>query len=274
LFFAELPDEYFTNGVDLVKRWLRRRRLWFMSSGDGWPSAWRWTATAILGLTIGALSAVIYLQHQQLTLLETSTVADFEALKKEHVQLQNELATAEGENKVLQETLAAQKDIFEKAQLLTNTAQSQRLADNAMLAELSDQLRQLEAENEQLKTDLGFFETMIPNSQGSSRQRVKTVTAVRVGPTELAWRALVVQARKNADEFSGELVFVVKGRLFGKPWELSTSASPTPVTLVQYLQLDGVIVVPAALEVQTLTAQLRRADQLISSTTIKVPSNP
>lgn len=245
-----------------------------MSAGDGWPTAWRWATTVVIGLSIAVLSAVIYLQQRQLNALETNIVADFEAMKSEYAQVQNELSTAQGENKVLRETLDAQKEVFEKAQLLTNTAQSQRLADSAMLAELTDQLRQLEAENEQLKTDLGFFETMIPKSRGSSTQRVKTVTAVRTAPTELSWRALVVQARKNAEEFKGELIFQVKGQLLGKPWELTTTASPTPVTLVQYLQLDGVIVVPAALNVETLTAQLRQSGRLVSSTTIKLQSNP
>jgi hypothetical protein len=128
----------------------------------------------------------------------------------------------------------------------------------------------LESENEQLKTDLGFFETVIPKSKGSTRQRVKTITAVRVDPTHLQWRALIVQANKNPDEFKGELVFTVQGKLAGQPWKQSTADTPTPVTLLQYVRMDGLIVVPEALELDSLTVQLRQGTRLISTATVKV----
>lgn len=253
-----------------MRRWLRRRRLWFIGAGDGWPKAWRWAASVLIFATIGILSGVIYVQRDKLVALQTSTVVAFETLKGDYARLQQQAAHLEGENQVLRETLEAQKEVVEKATLVSNTAHSQKLADQAMLSELTRQLRRLESENEQLKTDLGFFESVIPKGKGSVRQRVKTLTASRVDPTHIQWRALVVQANKNSDEFKGELVFIVQGTMGGKPWRQTTEESPTPVTLVQYVRMDGLIVVPAALQVESVTAQLRQGAALLSSTTVKM----
>ena len=253
-----------------MRRWLRRRRMWFVGSGDGWPRALRWAVTALTLVLVGVLSSVIAVQRERLEQLQTSTVAEFEALKVEFASAQQSLAHLAGENQVLRETLLSQKDVVEQARLLNNTAQSQKLADQAMQAELTRRLRVLESENEQLKTDLGFFETVIPKSKGSTRQRVKTITAVRVDPTHLQWRALIVQANKNPDEFKGELVFTVQGKLAGQPWKQSTADTPTPVALLQYVRMDGLIVVPEALELDSLTVQLRQGTRLISTATVKV----
>ena len=255
-----------------MRRWLRRRRMWFIGSGDGWPVAWRWAGFALVFALVGALGTIIAVQNQKLDALQSSTVSEFEVLKDQFAQAQQKLAHLQGENSVLRETLASQKDVVEQARLVNNTAESQQLADQAMLSELKRQLLVLESENAQLKTDLGFFEAVIPKGKGSTRQRVKTITAARIDPTHLQWRALIVQANKNPDEFKGELVFVVQGQLDGQPWQLSTRDAPTPVSLVQYVRIDGVIVVPEALEVESLTAQLRQSGKLISSATVKVKS--
>lgn len=253
-----------------MRRWLRRRRMWFIGEADGWPRALRWAVTALAFVLVGGLSGVIVVQSQRLDELQTSTVAEFESLKAQFATAQQDLAHLAGENQVLRETLASQKEVVAQATLLHNTAQSQELANQAMVAELTRQLRVLESENEQLKTDLGFFETVIPKGKGSTRQRVKTITAVRIDPTHLQWRALVVQANKNPDEFKGELVFTIQGKLNGSPWKQTTNDTPTPVSLVQYVRMDGVIVVPEALQVESLTAQLRQGSKLISSATVKV----
>ncbi len=79
------------------------------------------------------------------------------------------------------------------------------------------QMRQLEAENQTLRNDLGFFERLMPGT-GSEALDIRGLQVERVAESQIRWQALMIQAKKNAPEFKGTLEISFTGTQDGKPW--------------------------------------------------------
>ena len=144
--------------------------------------------------------------------------------------------------------------------LTTEKAAQEKLTSNA---------RQLEVENQKLKSDLGFFEQLIPTG-GAAGASIRGLQVELLKPTELKWQVLVIQAAKNPAEFSGQIELSFAGTESGKPWSGTLSSGLVPVAVKQYGRLDGLYAVPPNVVVKSVTAKLLQGQAVRSMQTVKL----
>jgi len=161
---------------------------------------------------------------------------------------QQELAQLRREVQILRTDLS-------EAQLVANTSDSLLIAERSAQEQLKMQIRQLQADNELLRSDLGFFERVIPGS-GSDALSIRGLQAERLSPSQLKWQVLMIQASKNAPDFKGALEVTLAGTLAGKPWAAKSAPAPQPVLIKGYLRMEGVVDVPAQAVVENVTAKI------------------
>lgn len=152
------------------------------------------------------------------------------------------------------EVLVLRADL-EKAQSVANTSESLLIAERSAQEQLTVQLRQLQTDNQALRSDLGFFERLIPGS-GTDALSIRGLQAERVSDTQLRWQVLMIQASKNAPDFKGALEVRLAGTLGGKPWTATQAPVPQSVVIKGYLRLEGVVDVPAQAVVKNVTAKI------------------
>ena len=150
-----------------------------------------------------------------------------------------------------------------EAQSVANTSDSLLLTERSAQEQLAMQLRQLQADNEMLRSDLGFFERLIPGS-GSDSLSIRGLQAERLSPSQLKWQVLMMQPSKNAPDFRGALEVTFIGTLAGKPWSAKSAPAPQPVLIKGYLRMEGVVDVPAQAVVENVTAKILQGSSVRS----------
>ncbi|MDI9332995.1 MAG: hypothetical protein QM533_01325 [Cytophagales bacterium] len=137
----------------------------------------------------------------------------------------------------------------DKAQSIANVSDSLIATEKAMQDKLSQTIKQLEAENQSMKDDLGFFERLIPATTSESFG-IRGLQ-VEVLPThQLKWQVLVLQSSKNPTEFKGQLELTMNGFLNGKPWTAGLTDGTLPFEVKQYRRLNGLIDLPPQVQVK------------------------
>lgn len=173
-----------------------------------------------------------------------------------------ELASLRSEVTVLREELG-------KSQSISNTSESLLTAEKVAQEQLLLQMRQLEVENQALRSDLGFFERLMPGT-GSAELDIRGLQVERVSESQLRWQALMIQAKKNAPEFKGTLEISLTGTLEGKPWTSSGAGKSQPIVIKSYLRREGMIELPPLTVVKTVTARILQGSVVKSVQTVKL----
>ena len=173
-----------------------------------------------------------------------------------------ELASLRSEVAVLREELG-------KSQSISNTSESLLTAERVAQEQLLLQMRQLEVENQALRSDLGFFERLMPGT-GSDELNIRGLQVERISEGQLRWQALMIQARKNAPEFKGTLEISLTGTLEGKPWTSAGAGRSQPVVIKSYLRREGLIDLPPMTVVKTVTARILQGSVVKSVQTVKL----
>ena len=150
-----------------------------------------------------------------------------------------------------------------EAQSVANTSDSLLLTERSAQEQLTMQLRQLQADNEMLRSDLGFFERLIPGSGGDSLS-IRGLQAERLSPSQLKWQVLMMQPGKNAPDFKGALEVTFIGTLAGKPWSAKSAPAPQPVVIKGYLRMEGIVDVPEQAVVENVTAKILQGNSVRS----------
>lgn len=169
----------------------------------------------------------------------------------------------------LREELARLQEERDKAQLIANTAGTLVNVGKASEEKLLEQVKQLQAENQSLHDDLGFFEKLIP-STGVEGVAIRGLQAEIQNGKDLKWQALVIQASKHAAEFSGRLELSFSGTLGGKPWATSLPGGSQSFSIRQYGRLQGVLEVPTQVVVKSVVARVLEGDVLRATQTLKM----
>ena len=169
----------------------------------------------------------------------------------------------------LRSDMARLREERDKAQSIANTADSLLTAERATQVRLQAQVRQLEQDNQVLRDDLGFFEKLIPAS-GAEAIAVRGLQAEVLDGRQLRWQVLVIQPVKNAPEFKGQLELTLSGQLAGKPWEMPLPEGPMPLQLRQYRRLEGLVDLPAQVQVRQVTVRVLDGSTLRSVQTLKL----
>ncbi len=147
-----------------------------------------------------------------------------------------------------------------------NTADSLLTAEKAAQSKLAERLAELEAENQRLQDDLGFFKNLIPAVSGS-QVAIRSVQAQQ-DKLALTWQVLLLQPMKNPPNFQGKLVFSVTGVQGAQAW--TQNLPEQLVKLSQYQRVAGSFVLPPDVKVQSLTVKLLEQGVVRATQTIKV----
>jgi hypothetical protein len=156
-----------------------------------------------------------------------------------------------------------------RAQEIANTSQSLLTTEQVAQEQLALQLKQLQSDNEMLRSDLGFFERLLP-SAGGGDLNIRGLQADRISSDQYKWQVLIIQAAKNSPEFNGTIQVSLSGTLGGKPWSQSASVEPELVVVSSYLRKEGLMQVPQQAVVKSITAKIERNGSTVSVHTIKM----
>jgi len=205
-----------------------------------WPLRWLLGAV-VLGFS-GALAVWAFEFGKDIAGLDRNAQQELEQLRREVQTLRTDL---------------------QEAQSVANTTDSLLITERSAQEQLMMQIRQLQADNQLLRSDLGFFERLIPGS-GNGALSIRGLQAERLSDTELKWQVLMIQASKNAPDFKGALEVTFAGTLAGKPWSARQAPSPQPVLIKGYLRMEGVVDVPAQAVVENVTAKILQGNSVRS----------
>jgi hypothetical protein len=231
-------------------RWkLLRRRLsvsaprMIVRSRLPWP--FRWAVAAVAFGFSAAIAVWAFEFGKEIAGLDRDA-------KQELAQLRVEVERLRAEN--------------ERASSVANTAESLLRAERAAQDKLAQTVRQMEAETQSLKADLGFFERLLPASgDGLLIRGLKAEPAAT--PGQMRFQLLVMQNGKDVAEFSGRYEVTLAGTLAGRNWTSPPENTQRgPLKVRQYARVDGVIDHPADLAVKAMQVRLLDAGGAVRAT--------
>lgn len=173
------------------------------------------------------------------------------------------------ENDALRVQLSTLKDEHNKAQFVANTADTLLTAEKVSQEKLMALNRQLEADNQRLKSDLGFFEQLIPAS-GTAGISIRGLQSELQKSGELKWQVLMIQAVRNPTEFKGQLEVTFTGLENGKPWAGKLPTGAQPVVVKQYGRLEGLYPVPINVVIKSVTVRVLEGEAVRAVQTLKL----
>ncbi len=168
-----------------------------------------------------------------------------------------------------QQLLAA----LSQAQAVANTAENLLTAERTAQQQLVLRMQELEEANRVLRRDLAFFEQLMPVANKASAS-IRGLQARKTQAQAVAWRLLVVQPVRNAQEFRAELELQWTGSLNGQPWSARDPRSGRNVAVKESLRLEGEFAVPAGVAVKALTVRLLQAGVAVLTQTVSVEALP
>ncbi len=164
------------------------------------------------------------------------------------------------------------RDEREKALSTANIAESLLKTEKAAQETLAQNLRRLEAENLGLKSNLGFFEKLLPaNANPSAGLVIRGLFAEVKSAGTVKYQMLLMQPGKAPAEFAGRYEVTLTGTLDGKPWNWAQPSGVHPLQLKQYLRVEGSVDCPATAVVQTVSVKVTdKAGATRASETVKL----
>jgi hypothetical protein len=151
--------------------------------------------------------------------------------------------------------VAQLRDERERAISTANTAESLLKTEKAAQEKLAHQTAVVEAENLALKSDLGFFERLLPASSAESFA-IRGLQAEVTMPGKLRFQLLLMQAGKALPEFQGRYEVTLSGLLDGKPWSMVQPGGAKALQVKQYLRVEGIIDHPPQAVVKALLVRV------------------
>ncbi len=196
-----------------------------------WPIRW------LLGAFVLGLSAALALWAFEfgrgLAGLDSHSKGELEKLRAETLQLR------------------ADRD---KAQSIADTAESLLKTEKTTLDRLTQQLKLAEATNAEYKSDLGFYERLMPAPGDGIAIRGFQVEVVE--PGKIRYLMLAMQSGKIKTEFKGRYDISAVGTLDGKPWAQVAVGGSKALSVTQSARFEGMIDVPPNAVVKTVQARI------------------
>ena len=160
----------------------------------------------------------------------------------------------------------------EAALSTANIAESLLKTEKAAQETLVQTLRRLEAENVGLKSNLGFFEKLLPASTNPNAGLIiRGLQAEMKTAGNVKYQMLLMQPGKSPAEFTGRYEVTLSGTLDGKPWNWALPSGVHPLQLKQYLRVEGTIECPATAVVQTVSVKVTdKSGSTKASETVKL----
>lgn len=200
-----------------------------MSVRSALPWPLRWIGAAVVLGFCAAIGLWAFEFGKEIAGIDDNRIQDLTRLEREVVDLQGRLDTMKEER--------------DKALALANTSTTLMTAEKAAQESLSALNKQLEADNQRLRDDLGFFEKLIP-TVGTEALAIRGLQAEVQDGRQVKWQVLVIQPLKNAPEFNGRLELSFTGLQAGRPWASTLPEGPQAIKLRQYARAEGVFDLP------------------------------
>lgn len=219
-----------------------------------WPLRW-----AMLAIVLGFCGAI--------GLWAFELGKDIAGLDKDNVQ---EVSRLRADLAGLKQQLDDMREERDKARSVANTSSTLLTTEKAAQERLTALNKQLEAENQALRDDLGFFEKLIPTSDSGGGLAIRGLQADMQNGRQLKWQVLVIQAQKNAPEFSGQLEVTLTGLQGGKPWSAVLPEGTRAIKFRQYGRLEGVLELPPQTVVKSISAKVMEGSVTRASQSVKL----
>jgi hypothetical protein len=211
-----------------------------------WPL--RWAVIALMFGFSAALALWAFEFGKNIAGLDRNSTEELQRLRVEVAQLRGER---------------------EKAVSIANTAESLLTTEKTVQDKLTQQLKQVEADNMAMKSDLGFFERLLP-ANASEGLTIRGLQVESPSPGHLRFQLLVMQVGKAVPEFRGRYELALTGTLDGKPWALTPPGAVQTLQLKQYRRIDGMLDLPEQAVVKTATARVMDMNGAVkASVTVK-----
>lgn len=152
----------------------------------------------------------------------------------------------------------------EKAQSIADTADSLLKTEKTTLDRLTQQLKLAETTNAELRSDLGFYERLMPAPGDGVAIRGLQVQVLE--PGKISYLMLVMQSGKVKTEFKGRYDMSLVGTQDGKPWTQSAAGGSKSLSVTQSARFEGVIDVPVNAVVKTVQARILDGAGTVKST--------
>lgn len=218
-----------------------------------WPL--RWALGAVVLGFCAAIGLWAFELGKDLAGLDDGSAQDVSRLRAELADLRQHMVSLREER--------------DKAQSVANTSATLLTTEKSAQERLIAQNRQLEVENRSLRDDLGFFEKLIP-SAGSANLAIRGLQAEVQNGLQLKWQVLVIQAQKNAPEFSGKLELSLNGVQSGRPWSVVLPEGPLNLKFRQYGRMEGVFELPPQTVVKGISARVMEGAVVRAAQSIKL----
>ena len=219
-----------------------------------WPL--RWAALAIVLGFCGAIGLWAFELGKDIAGLDRDHAQEVNRLRADLIGLKRQLDDVRQEH--------------DKALSVANTSTTLLTAEKAVQERLTALNKQLEAENQALRDDLGFFEKLIPASGGSETMAIRGLQADLQDGRQIKWQVLVIQAQKNAPEFNGRLEVTLTGLQGGRPWSTALPEGPRTIKFKQYGRLEGVFQLPPQTVVKSISAKVLEGSTVRASQSVKL----
>jgi hypothetical protein len=139
-----------------------------------------------------------------------------------------------------------------------NTADSLLRAERAAQQKLAEEVKHLEAENVELKNNLGFYERLLPSAAGEG-VTIRGLQGDVSAPGQVRYRLLLMQPARTAPQFAGRYEVTLAGSLEGKPWIFAAPGGPQALQLKQVLRIEGIVDHPPQAMVKTISVKVTDA---------------
>jgi hypothetical protein len=218
-----------------------------------WP--FRWVVLAVVLGFCAAIGLWAFEFGKEIAGLDRGSKEELLRMSTELTQTRNEL-----------EKVREERD---QAQSIANTAGTLVTAEKAAHESLLSQVKQLEQQNRSLRDDLGFFEKLIPTA-GVDGVAIRGLQGELQNGKSLKWQVLVIQANKNAAEFTGKLEVSFAGVLNGKPWSGTLAGGAQTFSVKQYGRLEGLFDVPDQVQIKSVTARILDGSAVRAAQSVKL----
>lgn len=179
------------------------------------------------------------------------------------------LARLERDVSDLKQQLSGVKEERDQALAMANASTTMMTAEKAAQERLSTLNKQLEADNQRLRDDLGFFEKLIP-TVGTEALAIRGLQAEVQDGRQVKWQVLVIQPLKNAPEFNGRLELSFSGLQGGRPWSASLPGGAQAIKLRQYARAEGVFDLPPQTQLKGVSVKVMDGNNVKATQSIKL----
>ena len=220
-------------GISAPKMTVRTHLAWY----------WRWLGTMVMIAVSLALAAWMYDAGRR-----------FAGFDRTELEL---------EVSKLKDSLSDVKSEAARLRSIASASESRLKIEQAAQQQLAGQVKALEDENNRLREDLAFFDTLIPAERRGDKVSILGFKVDRdVLPGEFRYRLLVLQGGKRDRPFAGSLQLIIEVQRDGRndmilmPNPADAGSAAFKLSFKYFHRVEGTFRVPAEVKVRAVQVRV------------------